>query len=337
MTNPFLFIVGCSRSGTTLLQKVVAAHPDIAIIPETRWFARWYEKQTGITDDGMVRPELVAKLLKQHRLFRDIDLGIRPEELYALVENKPGIRYADFVAYLFNRYGKTRGKPLVGNKTPGYVRRMSTLRELWPDAKYVHIYRDGRDVCLSMLKERHERPISKRAKWQRRFATIEEDPIITMALWWEWDVRLGRETGAAIGSNHYYEICYEEFVSDPEAGCRSLCTFLDVPFDDAMLQHHLADSPADEYTFKKHSRLERPITAGLRDWRGEMTSDEAARYEAAVGPLLDELGYPRTSTPVTDEVWERAARMRDEFLGRPLPQCWRPQADNLRDRVAASN
>ena len=45
MTNPFVFIVGCSRSGTTLLQHVVAAHPQIAIIPETRWFLRWYEKR----------------------------------------------------------------------------------------------------------------------------------------------------------------------------------------------------------------------------------------------------------------------------------------------------
>src|SRR5262245_56419487 len=71
MSNPFMFIVGCSRSGTTLLQHVVAAHPQIAIIPETRWFARWYEKRRCITADGMVTSEMIFKLLEKHRLFRD--------------------------------------------------------------------------------------------------------------------------------------------------------------------------------------------------------------------------------------------------------------------------
>ena len=196
MTNPFVFIVGCSRSGTTLLQHVVAAHERIAIIPETRWFLRWHEKGYGISPEGLVTTELVERLFEKHRLFRDIDLGIRPEELYALVSNGSEIRYPEFVRLLFNRYGKARGKPLVGNKTPGYVRRLLTLHELWPESKFVHIIRDGRDVCLSMRQKRaaKQKPIKP-----GRFATWEDDPVITLALWWEWDVRLGREAGINLG------------------------------------------------------------------------------------------------------------------------------------------
>lgn len=315
-----MFIVGCSRSGTTLLQHVAAAHPRIAIIPETRWFARWYEKRRGVTADGMVTSELISRLLNRHRLFRDLDLGICPEELHALIAGGRRMLYQDFVGFLFNRYGEARGKPLVGNKTPGFVRRLGTLHELWPRAKFVHIIRDGRDVCLSMMQKRAAQ--SKAIK-PGRFATIADDPMITMALWWEWDVRLGRETGDALGPQCYHEMRYEAFVADPEAACRGLCDFLDVPYDGTMLEHHRAKASADARLFQKHSRLERPITAGLRDWRQEMPPADAERFEASAGELLDELGYPRTTVP-DSAIVQRAERMRESFQGRPLPRYWNP-------------
>jgi hypothetical protein len=320
MSNPFVFIVGCSRSGTTLLQHVAAAHPQIAIIPETRWFARWYEKRNGITADGMVTPELISNLLNRHRLFRDVDLGIRPMELHALIAGSRGMHYRDFVRWLFDRYGEARGKPLVGNKTPGHVRRLLTLHELWTEAKFVHIIRDGRDVCLSM---RQKRAATQKQIKPGRFATWEDDPIITLALWWEWDVRLGREAGCRLGPQHYYEMRYEKLVADPGSVCRDLCRFLGVAYDDAMLEHHQSKKSANGRVYQKHSRLERPITAGLRDWREEMSPVETERFEAAAGDLLEELDYPRTIAPGTTII-RKAKTIRDQFQGRPLPQCWIP-------------
>src|SRR5207247_2425966 len=65
--NPFVFIVGCPRSGTTLLQRMVDAHSQIAIVPETHWIARWFEKRKGLTPEGFVRAKLIPKLLKNRR------------------------------------------------------------------------------------------------------------------------------------------------------------------------------------------------------------------------------------------------------------------------------
>ena len=59
--NPFVFIVGCPRSGTTLLQRMVDAHSQIAIVPETHWIARWFEKRKGLTPEGFVRAKLIPK------------------------------------------------------------------------------------------------------------------------------------------------------------------------------------------------------------------------------------------------------------------------------------
>ncbi len=65
--NPYVFIVGSTRSGTTLLQRMVDAHPQIAVVNETRWIARYFEKRTGLTPEGFVTPELIPKLLEYHR------------------------------------------------------------------------------------------------------------------------------------------------------------------------------------------------------------------------------------------------------------------------------
>jgi hypothetical protein len=85
MTNPFAFIVGNPRSGTTLLRHVVDSHSQIAFLVESPWFMNWLEKGIGLSAEGLVTPELVPLLLSRHRLFRDVDLGISAEEMYGWI------------------------------------------------------------------------------------------------------------------------------------------------------------------------------------------------------------------------------------------------------------
>ena len=61
--NPYLFIVGCPRSGTTLLRRLVDTHPLVAVIDEMRWIASFFERREGLTPEGLVTPELVDRLL----------------------------------------------------------------------------------------------------------------------------------------------------------------------------------------------------------------------------------------------------------------------------------
>src|SRR5260370_3154585 len=65
MANPYVFIVGCPRSGTTLLQRIVNAHSQIAIMPESHWIPRLFDKRKGLTPEGLVTPELIPHLLAQ--------------------------------------------------------------------------------------------------------------------------------------------------------------------------------------------------------------------------------------------------------------------------------
>ncbi len=142
--DPYLFIVGCARSGTTLVRRIVDAHPQIAITTEMHWishYVNYFKNQ-----NRLVTPELVSELT-EHKRFAQFE--IPREEFEGLLGSGEPVPYPTFLNRVFGLYGKIKNKPLVGNKTTGYVRRIATFHALWPDAKFVHIIRDGRDVSLS--------------------------------------------------------------------------------------------------------------------------------------------------------------------------------------------
>jgi hypothetical protein len=315
--NPYLFIVGCPRSGTTLLRRLVDTHPLVAVIDEMRWIASFFERREGLTPEGLVTPDLVDRLLAYDRFAT---LEINREQLARLIDTADPVPYPTFVTGIFDLYGQAQGKSLVGDKTPRYARRIGTLHALWPEAKFVHLIRDGRDVCMSIL------------NWKKadhalgRFSTWEVDQVSTAAVWWEWHVRLGREDGGSLAPNLYHEVRYEELVSEPAKECENLCDFLDLPYDDAMLKFHEGRQKADPSLDAK--KAWRPLTPGLRKWSEQMPTEDLERFEAAAGDLLEELGYPRACPPPPEEKLARAARIRESFTreasasGKRLPKGW---------------
>jgi hypothetical protein len=310
--DPHLFIVGCARSGTTLLHRIVDAHPQIAITPEMHWITRHFKSR-----NGLVTLELASELAG-HKRFSQFE--INREQFEGLLGSGEPVPYPTFLNRVFGLYGKVKNKPLVGNKTPAYVRSIPTLHALFPEARFVHIIRDGRDVCLSILNWK------KADRTAGRFATWEEDPVSTTALWWKWNVTLGREDGAPLGSDLYHEVRYEALVSEPAKECERLCSFLDLPFDEGMLRFHEGRERVEPGRSAKSAWLR--VTPGLRDWRTQMCTGDVERFEAAAGDLLEELGYERAVPNPSSRALEHAARIRDLFIrdactqGQRLPESW---------------
>jgi sulfotransferase family protein len=312
--NPYVFIVGAPRSGTTLLRRLVDAHPDIAITRETHWITKLLEGRDAVSPDAPVTPQLLSRLGAHPKFTR---MEVDPHELERLVSREEPVSYAELVTRVFDLYGEARGKRLVGDKVPDYVRNLPLLHRLWPTAKFVHLIRDGRDVCSSML---------TRERFARRFATWGEDPISTAALSWEQLVRLGREAGAELPPGNYHEMRYEALAAEPARECRRLCDFLGVPYDERMLRFHEGRRRDEAGRDAKSSW--RPVTAGLRSWRTEMADCDVQRFEAAAGGLLAELGYPRAVPDPTSDATRRAAQLRHAFeqyaraRGTRLPERW---------------
>jgi Sulfotransferase family len=315
--NPYVFIVGCPRSGTTLLQRMLDAHPHLAIIDETRWIDRWCRDRKGVMADGFVTGELISKLLAFPRFAQ---LGLGRDELESLLERDHRLSYPRFVSELFDLYGRSRGKSFVGDKTPRYVRSVMPLHELFPRARFVHLIRDGRGTSLSVVAWR------KAAKLADTFPTWKDHPFATAALWWEWQVRLGREAGTALGPELYVEVRYEALIADGARELASVCDFLNLGFDERMLRFHEGRQRRDSGLSAKSAWL--PPTPGLRDWKTQMTAEDVERFEATAGELLDELGYPRAVPHPSAETQRLAGRLRAAFTdelrsrGRRLPKQW---------------
>jgi Sulfotransferase family len=268
--NPYLFIVGAARSGTTLLRRIVDAHPQIAITRETHWITKqlkWH------APDRPVGPELMERLATEERFTR---MEVDETQLERLLARPEPVSYAKFVTAVFDLYGEARGKPLVGDKVPGYVLEIPTLHDLFPHARFVHLIRDGRDVCSSVI------------EWERKQPP---DPVATIARRWEERVRAGRAAGARLGPRMYHELRYEALVTEPEETCRALCEFLDVDYSERMLAFH--EGREKDGAGLSAKRAWRPITPGLRSWRTEMSDSDLEEFEAVAGDLIGALGYPR--------------------------------------------
>jgi sulfotransferase family protein len=308
--NPFLFIVGCPRSGTTLLTRLLDAHSQIAITPESHWIPRFFQQRKGLTPDGLVAADFVPLLLRHHRFA---DLQISRAQLETLMASGPPLHYSAAVTAIFDWYGKAHGKSLVGDKTPGYVRGIGLLHQLWPNARFVHIVRDGRDVFLSLINW------PKVSAGPGRLEIWQEDRATSAALWWEWHVRLGRAAGREMGPDRYYEMSYEALCADPAHQCAALCNFLVVPYEGAMLQFHEGRRKYSPGLDAKAAWL--PVTPGLRDWRTQMRAEDVERFEAAAGALLKELGYPLAFPHPRPALMAHAAALRERFNQEP-PAHW---------------
>lgn len=290
---PFVFVVGCPRSGTTLLQRMLDNHPDLAVAYDTHFVPRALGRCRS--DNPALTPELVARV-RNHRRFPR--LGVEPEVVEQAASTSSS--YREFVAALYVDFASRHGKPLAGEKSPGYCRHIPRLEKLFPWARFVHLIRDGRDVTLSLLDWGKGEP-SRIPLWR-------EEPVAVGALWWLWKVQKGCEDGRALGGR-YREVRFEALVRSPETELRQVSRFLGLPYADSMVRYHEGRRKHDAGLSAKAAWL--PPTPGLRDWRGQMEARDVELFEALAGHLLSDLGYDRAFPRPSASLRETASRCAD--------------------------
>ena len=287
MTPPvFPFVVGSGRSGTTVLRAMLDSHPELAVPPESHFVAAMARAGYG-QGDAFDTPAFLRDLAA-NRWYRRWELP--DEQVRAAVTAAAPQGLADAVRAVYREYAATRGKPRYGDKTPPYVLNLPLLGGLFPEARFVHVVRDGRDVALSLLD-----------------VEFGPDSFPEAVVWWRRSVSRGRAAGARLGPGRYREIRYEELVDDPEEVLRALCPFLGLDFDPAMLRYH---ERADEVVAnvgrpEQHAGVRNAPTRGVRDWRRSTTEEQQQAFEALAGGLRAELGY-EAGPPPSRGTWLRA-------------------------------
>jgi hypothetical protein len=284
--SPAVFVVGMNRSGTTLLRMMLDAHPELTIPPETH-FVPDLIKATR-EPDATAEDALAA--MKSAREWGDF--GFSDEEMLGRLRALPAIKPGPAVRTFYEAYMEQQGKPRWGEKTPTYVQKMRLIQRALPEARFVHVIRDGRDVALSVLDR-----------------TVRELTTTDVARRWRKKITKAREDAPKL--EHYTEIRYEDLILDTEPVLRRVCEFIDLPWDDAMLDYHErsaerlkemaralpAEGRAKELSVERrlatHAMTTKPPSADrVARWRTQMTDEQRAGFEAEAGELLAELGYP---------------------------------------------
>jgi LPS sulfotransferase NodH len=282
--SPPLFVLGVSRSGTTLLRVILDRSPGIAIPDETFFIPPLAHRHSSPVDP--------AEFLDDIRRLPRLAAWEVPAEDFA-ARLVPGMSIGEALAAVFSAYAAKHGKPRWGDKTPMYMRHLGLIERLFPDAQYVHLIRDGRDAALAFL-DMPEGVVTR--TWAHPRSPV------GFAYEWRTEVRRARDLGRRLGSSRYFDIRYEELVADTAGVVRSVCDFAGLPFEPGMLEYSCA---VDVSAKPHHQRLLQPPTRGVRDWRSQMSRDDALAFEAIAGDLLGDLGY---------ELLEPAARGRTRAL-----------------------
>lgn len=276
-----IFVCGCPRSGTTLLQLMLHAHPRIAIPPETRFVLEGYRIRREFGDlRDPERRRALARWIVDRPASRFADLCLDPAEVIEEIVAGPAT-LGTAMGVVFRAYARRFGKPRWGDKRPAYVANLATLTRLFPTAQIVHIVRDGRD-CVASL---------KRMPWHH-------DGVYQAISGWAQAIDHGRWAARALGSHTYHEVRYEHLVRDPERELRSLCDYLGEEYAPAMCDPaSLADVAVPERKTWHARTRQRVTTEQVGRWRHDLTATEVRLCEAVLGERLRGHGYELSGAP----------------------------------------
>lgn len=283
---PAPFIVGVTRSGTTLLRLMLDAHPDLAIPPETHFVPQLIKT----TRKRGVSCEEAHGVVTGHRQWGDFDLD--SGELLRRFCELDQIEPESTVRAFFELYAEREGKPRWGDKTPNYVKRMKQIERTIPEARFIHMIRDGRDAALSRFKRLLKEP----------------PPMETVAERWVRKIEGAREDAKDL--DHYIEVSYENLVRDTETELQRVSDFLELPWDPSILRYYeraedrlaemTRDLPGDDgkpmrpADHRKEAHLltsKPPDPSRLARWKQDMDPEQNEIFEGVAGELLTELGY----------------------------------------------
>ncbi len=258
------FVVGCGRSGTSLLHSMLQRHPRVCIPPASHFIPPLLRMDQLPLRSG-TRVSLARRFLSRNPRFRSFGCDL-PD----------AASIPELLTSIYRSYAQANEATVVGDKSPDYVTAIPLLHAAAPRAKFVHLVRDPRAVAASLIRLPDWGP---------------NDPSAA-ALYWSKRVRPGREAGAALSSCTYLELSYEELVTEPHQVLERLCIFLNIAFDSSMLSYfqeghvlqsrHLGDG--------HHRRLSEPPSL-KETWRDDLTDEAVAVIEALCRSDMAELGY----------------------------------------------
>jgi hypothetical protein len=314
---PVFFVVGRAKSGTSWLMRLLNAHPEILCRGEGRFFGRNFIRE-DFKEQDRIQPSSL------YRAF------LEAEYLQAWIERSVWTRGDDVEGHLINltrmatHYFLTQrltrsDKRIVGDKTPlvsaGIISETSAI---YPEAKVIHIIRDGRDIAISMVHHRWNRARDEggiyeldpeEARKREAYRGISEGTtktgeglftekmIRSMATGWKEQISRSRKDGRALLGANYAEVKYEDLLERPEEEAKRLLEFLRADAGDEVVRKCVDSASFETWADGRKRGQEDPSSFFRKgvagDWQNVFTERDKEIFKEEAGDLLIDLGYEK--------------------------------------------
>jgi hypothetical protein len=322
-----IFIMSSERSGTNLVREMLNAHPNISAppavqLPKHLSTHRFYYGDLSI--ESNIKKMIANALIINETHPDELRIKHSVDEIFDMLSERSvwGV-----VSALYSLNAKEQGKTVWASKDNFLFNYVFAIKKSLPDARFVYLFRDGRDYACSMRKVNpfkvHIYDIAK--QWQ-------EEQRACLQAYYDFKQE---------GCMHLLR--YEDLLVDPDNTLRKLCAFLDEPFNESMLKFHEGGSAQKLAAQSPYwENLSKPIMAtNFAKFKQELTPREIALFESIAGRELTLLGYPRMSNAPLREptqllrLWYKLQNkyLRMENLSKREP--WRKPREAALKRIAA--
>jgi hypothetical protein len=255
---------------------MLASHSRISIPPETWYLIPLLEQLPSDRPLTPAETERAAKIMTTG--YRWPDMGISESEFRARLAGLQRPTLRQVIEIVYQEHVQHEGKSRWGDKTPGYIKIAPALAALYPDARFIHLFRDGRDVAKSF----------QTVGWYGPWLHVNAQ---------EWNAAIDcneRLSRTGLGTR-FLQLRYEDLVLAPEETLRKVCNFLGEEFEPQMLEWKgRLDRMIPEREAKIHKKLSRkPEASDAYRWKREMSTGQLLVAEAFMGKRLSRLGYER--------------------------------------------
>ena len=277
MKRQAIFIGGCERSGTTMLGSYLGKHPDLLVTPESQFKL---ELMRYTAEDGTIVVEQTISYLKREYRLKSWKISL--DELATQLAEKSRIGYRELIEYILDQYqdkhqlGETR---YWVDHTPNNMRNGLRLNRLFPDAKFIHIVRDGRGVAYSY----------RQVNW---------GPYETYFSAKDWVSKVGHGLALAhhLGPDKVLLTRYEDILEDPLVEISKICSFLRLDYDELAAGQERFEVP--DFSKKQHALVGKGLKRDNRGrWRKGLSDRDIRIFESITKDFLPCLGYDLLCSP----------------------------------------
>ena len=267
--NPPIFIVGAPRSGTTLLASFLDRHSRICVPPETRFFREVNPSLLALCERGGSRKEMIELLLSGLRI-QDLDLNAEDLSTHWKTKN-----ISDLFLTALEVFAQRHGKSRPGEKSPVHLHSLDIIFDWYPDARVVHIIRDGRDVVLSLQNVvwSHNSLVRHCFMWRRKVAHIRHKMS-------KYDKKI-------------LTLKYKELVTQPVDEIQKVCSFIGENFEKRMLDVKIPTNVVPDWEANWKGRVKKTLDPSrVNKWKHATSEEDLFLMQYIMGDMLRYWGYP---------------------------------------------